>query len=236
MSRPTSGADFPQSWLKKPDAGEKSPTDMGTEATQLMLATKGGDAAAFDSLVARLKGRAFFVAHSLVGSREDAMDLAQESFMKVFRARETFRDGEPFLPWFHRILRNTCYSHLRKRGRLRKVSLSASRPGHEDEGDWVLADPKALDPSAALEAQEQGAAFRSALELLSARDREILSLRHHRDLSYKEIADSLGIPQGTVMSRLFHARRRLRESLENSMGSSPAATGQEIESLGGEPS
>ncbi len=234
MSEPNDKEKIPESWLKKTAAGENSATDMGTEATRLMMATKGGDTAAFDSLVTRLRGRAFYVAHSLVGSREDALDLAQESFMKVFRARETFRDGEAFLPWFHRILRNTCYSHLRKRGRLRKVSLSGNRPGAEDEGDWVLADPKAKLPSAALEAQEQTATFQDALEQLSARDREILSLRHHKELSYKAIAESLGIPQGTVMSRLFHARRRLREHLEGALDSRPEAAGTEIQSLGGD--
>ncbi|MFT7486061.1 MAG: RNA polymerase sigma-70 factor (ECF subfamily) [Candidatus Paceibacteria bacterium] len=236
MSQRKETQKLPESWLKKPGAGEKAPTDMGTEATQLMMATKGGDAAAFDSLVAKLRSRAFYIAHSLVGSREDALDLAQESFMKVFRARETFRDGEPFLPWFHRILRNTCYSHLRKRGRLRKVSLSSQRPGAEDEGDWQLADPKSPAPSAAIEAKEQTDTFQAALAQLSARDREILSLRHHRELSYREISESLGIPQGTVMSRLFHARRRLRESLEFSFDSNPEAAGTEIQSLGGDPS
>ncbi len=234
MTEPEESQKLPESWLKKPAPKGKAGADMGTEVTELMMATKSGDAAAFDSLVAKLRNRAFFIAHSLVGSREDALDLAQESFMKVFRARETFRDGEPFLPWFHRILRNTCYSHLRQRGRLRKVSLSFRRAGAEDEGDWQLADPKSPAPSAELEAKEQTVTFQAALEKLSARDREILSLRHHKELSYKDIADSLGIPQGTVMSRLFHARRRLREFLEGSFDSNPEAAGTEIQSLGGD--
>ena len=199
---------------------------MNAEITQLMLATKAGDGKAFDSLVRSLRNRAFHVAHSLVGSREDAMDLSQEAFMKVFRARDTFRDGDPFLPWFHRILRNTCFSFLRRRGRLRKVSLSGGRrPGEEDDGDWDVVDEHTPAPSERLEAEERSSVFREALSRLSARDREILTLRHYRDLSYKSIADSLGIPQGTVMSRLFHARRRLRERLQDALDDTPDPPG-----------
>ncbi len=222
---------FSESWLKKPTEPSKAPADMGPETT-LMMATKAGDELAFNALVTKLRNRAFYIAQSLVGSREDAMDLAQETFMKIFKARETFRDGEPFLPWFHRILRNTCYSHLRKNGRLRKVSFSAKKPGSDREGDWELADPKADQAIDQLESKEQAQSFELAVQQLSSKDREILSLRHHRELSYKEIADSLGIPQGTVMSRLFHARRRLREHLEGLLEAGDRASGSEIQSLG----
>lgn len=204
--------DFPLAALKKEPASEKGAATM-TETTRLMLAVKAGDGPAFAELEQHLRGRAFRIAHALVGSREDALDLAQETFLKVFRARETFREGEPFLPWFHRILRNTCFSFLRERGRLRARSLSAGRPGaDEDEADFDLADDEP-GPAAGLLSDERAEAFRAAFATLSARDREIITLRHFQDLSYRQIADSLGIPQGTVMSRLFHARRRLREKL-----------------------
>ncbi len=203
------GAGIPAAWLKAGAEPEYGGASMALESTRLMLAAKQGDRQAFDALVETLRGRAFHVARSLVGSREDALDLSQEAFLKVFRARETFREGEPFLPWFHRILRNTCFSFLRQRGRLKKLSLSA---GAEDEGDWELAD-EGPAPDANLEADERARAFRVALGRLSAKDREILVLRHFEELTYRELAEALGIPEGTVMSRLFHARRRLRERL-----------------------
>lgn len=211
MSSPEQdGAEIPRGWLKTGDGTAYGGASMGLESTRLMLAAKAGDREAFDTLVETLRSRAYHVARSMVGSSDDALDLSQEAFLKVFRARETFREGEPFLPWFHRILRNTCFSFLRTRGRLRRVSLSG---GAEDEGDWELADDDAPPPSAALEADERAGAFRAALALLTARDREILVLRHYQELSYRELAEALDIPEGTVMSRLFHARRRLRERL-----------------------
>jgi RNA polymerase sigma-70 factor (ECF subfamily) len=185
---------------------------MQADATRLMTAAKQGDREAFDRLVESLRGQAFRLAVSLVGSREDAMELSQEAFLKTYRARASYRDGEPFLPWFHRILRNCCYSFLRKRGRLRKTSLSARAAGAEDEGDWEIAD-EGPAPHDAVLADERAQLFWRAFRTLSARDREILTLRHFQELSYQEIADTLSIPIGTVMSRLFHARRRLRETL-----------------------
>jgi RNA polymerase sigma-70 factor, ECF subfamily len=183
------------------------------EATQLMGRVRGGEDEAFDELVRRLRDRAFHVARALVGSREDAMELTQEAFLKVYRARATYREGDPFLPWFHRILRNTCYSFLRKTGRLKKRSLSGGGPGRdEDEADWELADD-APAPDAGLLADERARAFWRAFRRLSGRDREILGLRHFDEMAYKEIARALEIPEGTVMSRLFHARRRLRDEL-----------------------
>lgn len=204
---------FRQAPLKTESEPEYAAPPMQCEATRLMMAVKQGDPKAFDELVESLRGRAFHVARSLVGSRDDAMELSQETFLKVYRARETFRDGEPFLPWFHQILRNTCFSFLRQNRRVRERSVSAHRPGaDEDEGDYEILDDEP-GPTAQIEADERANAFWEAFKTLGARDREILALRHFKELSYREIAQALSIPEGTVMSRLFHARRRLRESL-----------------------
>src|SRR5205814_5657122 len=100
----------------------------------------------------------------------------------------------------------------RERRRIR--SISDRGPGaDEDEGDFEIAD-ETPGPSAIVEGGERAQLFWSAFRTLGARDREILALRHFKELSYKEMAAALGIPEGTVMSRLFHARRRLRENLD----------------------
>lgn len=205
--------EFPGIPLKKRDPDEYGVESMQAEATRLMQRAKDGDRDAFDRLVEGLRGRAFAVAKSLVGSHEEALDLSQEAFLKTYRARATFKDGEPFLPWFHRILRNTCFSHLRKSKR--RNSRSLSQKGADDEEVAIdLVDERTPLPSESAERTERARLFWDSFQELSDRDREILGLRHFKDLPYQEIADALEIPVGTVMSRLFHARRRLRERLE----------------------
>lgn len=187
---------------------------MPCEATRLMLATKQGNKDAFDALQERVRAQAFRLAHAWVGSREDAMELTQEAFLKVYRARASFADGEPFLPWFHRILRNACFSFLRKERRIARHSLSQRNADGEDcPEDWELVDADAPHVSERLERADRAAQVQAALRTLSANDQEILCLRHEEELSYREIAQRLRVAEGTVMSRLFHARRRLKERL-----------------------
>lgn len=200
------------SQLKGSGKAEYLASAMQCETTQLMTAVKGGDFAAFDDLERTVRNRAFSMARSLVGSRDDALELCQEAFMKVFRARESYDPSQPFLPWFHRILRNTCFSFLRKSRRLRLQSTSVQNSEGE-EGQLVLEDQKGRSPSADLDEQERAGLFWNAYGSLSDRDREIITLRHFEELPYKEIAEMLSIPEGTVMSRLYHARRRLREGI-----------------------
>lgn len=199
--------------LKKRADGEYG-EDVEARASAWMTRAKQGDEAAFDALTRALGERALRLAQGWVGSREDALELAQEAFLKTYRARDTFRDGEPFLPWFHRILRNTCYSFLRGKKRLTPRSLSAPEEG---ESDWDIADDETTDPGTALEQSERAQVFWTAFKKLSARDREILALRHFEELPYADIARALEIPEGTVMSRLFHARARLRRALEGKL-------------------
>ena len=194
----------------KEAAAREYGAEMEARTSAWMTRAKHGDPAAFDELTHALRNRAFQLARGWVGSREDALELAQEALLKTYRARDTYRDGEPFLPWFHRILRNTCYSFLRQSKRLRKRSLSAGR--EEDEPDWEIEDDDP-GPTDGVGEEERRSAFWKGFRRLSARDREILGLRHFQELSYSEIARVLEIPEGTVMSRLFHARARLRSAL-----------------------
>jgi RNA polymerase sigma-70 factor (ECF subfamily) len=175
-----------------------------------MTQVKAGDPAAFDELVAAVTPRGRSVAYTLVGSSEDAHDLVQESLTKIYAARASFRDGEPFLPWFHRILRNASISFLRKQGRAKTRSLTSTRD--DDGADWEI-ESKDLQPHEQLQSQDTKTRVRAALDTLPLKHREILTLRHFEDLSYAEISAHLGIPEGTVMSRLYHARRRLAERL-----------------------
>lgn len=189
------------------DAYER--VQMQCEATQLMTAARTGSVEAFETLFEMVRGNAFHAARSLVGSNEDARDLTQEAFLKAYKARASYDPKQPFLPWFHRILRNTCFSFLRKRGRLREQSMNRMND-HGEEREWDVVDENVADPSDGLVLAEREDTFSKALDKLSAKDREILVLRHYQELSYKDIAAALSIPEGTVMSRLFHARKRLK--------------------------
>jgi RNA polymerase sigma-70 factor (ECF subfamily) len=217
-------ADFGDVPLKAGE-GRAYGAEMEARASAWMTAAKRGDPGAFDELTSALRNRAFLLARSWVGSREDALELAQEAFLKTYRARDTYRDGEPFLPWFHRILRNTCFSFLRQSKRLSARSLSAGR--EEGEADWDIADEDSTAPEDGVGDAERRDAFWRGFKRLSARDREILGLRHFQELSYSEIARVLAIPEGTVMSRLFHARARLRAALAGYFEDRAGATRRE---------
>ena len=196
---------------KLPERAYAAVSSMQAETTALMVRAKQGDRDAFDQLALRVRGLAFRVAQSLVGSREDALDLSQEALMRTYRARESYHDGEPFLPWFQRILRNTCYSWLRKHRKLRSHSIHAQ--SDDEDAEWELADDDESCPSDPAVRGERARIFWSAFRKLAPREREILALRHFQDFSYQQIAESLAIPIGTVMSRLFYARQSLREAL-----------------------
>jgi RNA polymerase sigma-70 factor (ECF subfamily) len=172
---------------------------------ETLVAWKNGDVGAFERIVRITMKRAYAMALGLLGNAEDAWDLSQESFMAVHRARKSFDVDRPFFPWFYRVLRNRCLNYLKKRARRREVSLDVveERAGRGSPDDRLLK-------------KERVDAVWKALFALSAEHREIIVLRNFQELSYDEISRVLGIPEGTVMSRLYYARRALLEALRES--------------------
>lgn len=179
---------------------EQSDADLASKA-------KRGNIDAFGELVERYKERAYMIALGFVGSPDDAMDLSQEAFVKAFKGMRTFKDGADFYPWFYAVLRNTCFNFLRRRKTRRESSLDAAQ-----EYGFDVADV-APDPSTTLERKEMRALVRAEIDKLAPVHKEILLLRHFELLSYKEMADVLGCPIGTVMSRLYAARQALKVRL-----------------------
>jgi len=174
-----------------------------TDDLELARKAKHGDVQAFGLLVERYKERAFMTALGLVGSPEDAMDLSQDAFVKAFRNMRSYKEHLSFYPWFYAILRNTCFSFLRRRKIRKESSLDAARDVGFDVPD------RAERPDAALERREKRQLVLQGIRELDPAHREILLLRHYEDLTYKQIAEILGCPIGTVMSRLYAARRAL---------------------------
>ncbi|ANM29966.1 hypothetical protein ABI59_10880 [Acidobacteria bacterium Mor1] len=179
------------------------------EEQDLVRRVSGGDARAFATLVDRYMRRAYYAALALVGSHEDALDLSQDAFARAYNARDRLDPERPFYPWFYAILRRLCFNHNRDR-RSRRTKL-------QNAADWLVtqaADRTTRDPSKLLEREETIRRVREAMEALADREREVLVLKEFEGLRYREIAELLEIPIGTVMSRLYTARKRLAAVLE----------------------
>ncbi len=181
-----------------------------SESDELLVRRiRDGDTPAFGTLVERYMRRAYYAALGLVGSHEDALDLSQEAFVRAFRARHRLDPERPFYAWLYQILRRLCFNYVRDR-RTRRRGIEAASPWLVDQ-----ATARNLDnPQKTLEREEARRAVKQALESLPDRDREILVLKEFEGLRYREIAELIDIPMGTVMSRLYSARRRLAGALE----------------------
>lgn len=175
----------------------------------LVLRAQRGERAAFGELVTRYMQRAYYTALGLVGNHDDALDLSQEAFARAFRARATIDADRPFFPWLYQIIRRLCFNHARDE-RLHRRKL-------ETAGSW-LADAtmgaRPPSPEEEVERAELRERVGAAIDRLPEREREALVLREFEELRYREIAELLGIPIGTVMSRLYRARRSLAAEIE----------------------
>jgi RNA polymerase sigma-70 factor (ECF subfamily) len=185
--------------------GGRVPLDEAATVT----AAQRGDRAAFGRLVRTYQRRAYAAAYDLVRNRDDALDLAQESFARAYRAMGRFDTQMPFYPWLYRIIRNTCLNHLKKRQRHGETSLDGLMESGFDARD------QGRTPTHQAELEDLRRAVQEAMTHLNPEHREILRLRHFLEMSYHEIAQYLGIPAGTVMSRLYAARQSLRQEIES---------------------
>jgi len=146
----------------------------------------------------------------MVGSREDALDLSQEIFLKVFGALHRFNPEFRFSTWLFRIAGNAAIDHLRKR-KPRTIPLETTdSDGHVSSPEYKSSD---LDPFGRLRNTERGDAIARAIADLPAEFRELIALRHFTGLSYEEIAEIKNMPLGTVKNKLFRARAVLKERL-----------------------
>lgn len=169
---------------------------------------QNGSKQAYGYLVNRYAKRAYYTALGLVGSHDSAMDLSQDAFVRAFRRISSFKPGSRFYTWYYRILRNLCLNYIRDKNRHAR-SFSEYDAGILE----TISDPNA-DFSSRIEQKEQQSALWKALSQLKREEREIIVLKDFQNLSYKEIAECLNCPQGTVMSRLYHARQALKAAVE----------------------
>jgi RNA polymerase sigma-70 factor, ECF subfamily len=179
------------------------------EEKEIIRKVQYGDVAAFEDLVNAYKQKAYYVALGFVGNHEDALDLSQDAFVKAFKAIKTFDLNSPFFPWFYKIIKNHCLNYIKKNQRVRNDSLEEM-----EEETFVQFEDDKPTPRDQYEESETRLQLWRAIDRLKPDFREIIIMKHFHNLSYKEIAEALNIPIGTVMSRLFNARQELRELMK----------------------
>jgi RNA polymerase sigma-70 factor (ECF subfamily) len=172
-----------------------------------IAAAKAGDHDAFNQLVLRYQTLAYTVAYRILGHRRSAEDATQEAFLSAYRAIRRFQRGS-FKAWLLRIVTNACYDQLRA---LRRCPVDAYITP-DAESCARMADP-CESPQAYVERRELGQVIQHGLDTLPPAQRFVVVLADMEELEYKEIAHVLGIPMGTVKSRLNRGRRRLRNYL-----------------------
>jgi RNA polymerase sigma-70 factor (ECF subfamily) len=185
------------------------------QVATLVQRARAGDVAAFEALIEPHIGRLYSYLARMVGDPFEAEDLTQEAILRAHRAIGSFRGGATFQTWLYRIGTNIAVDALRRRGRLKARVTSLDDPLQAEEGLVAreVRDPQ-RDPQELAEAAELTGRVQQAIAQLTPKLRAVVLLFDMQGLSYEEIAEALRLPLGTVKSRLFNARSRLKELLE----------------------
>jgi RNA polymerase sigma-70 factor (ECF subfamily) len=178
--------------------------------TELLQRYDAGERSALDELFRRYRQLAYRVAYRLLGHEADALDAVQEGFVKVLTRLESFQGRSTFKTWLLRVVSNAALDLGRQRGRRELLSLDVPENG---EQDW-LPQPGIEDPALGLERADLRHLLDQALAALPESQRRTFVLHADAELSYREVAEVMGISIGTVMSRLFYARQKLRAYLQ----------------------
>jgi len=206
---------------KSEEAQEGSPSKGDHDLVQRVQA---GDTAAFRALFDKYHRRAFAVAMGVVKNQDDALAAVQEAFVKVHKNIHKFQGSSSFYTWLYRIVMNVSIDHVRRTSRRKSLDFDERALHEESEvaGDGALV-PSVTDanPGKAALRRELGGAIQAALQELPEHHRAVIVLREIEGMSYEEMAEALEVPKGTVMSRLFHARKKMQAAL------APYLTGEE---------
>ncbi len=197
-------------------AAATTPNEDALPDIELVRRSQAGDNRAFDTLVTRYRGKVYAMSYHLVQNETEAWDLSQEAFIKAWRALPGCKGDSAFYTWLFRITHNVAYDWLRKKKiRAEGGEFDDSRADH---GIAVGAEtaPRAVPaPDTALKQAELGQRIRNAIGELSPDHQQVVLLREIEGLSYEEIAQAMRCSIGTVMSRLFYARKKLQEILHD---------------------
>lgn len=201
---------------------EVSTTESGTQISlrdpdvRLMLRAKEGDDSAFEELVVNYQDRLVHIFYLLVGSQETAEDLAQETFLRIYRSRHGYLPTAKFSTWLFKIANNLASNSRRSKGRRKEVDINAgenaSGPRTEEE---LVAEKSALMPTRQYDRKEMEQVVQSALGCLNERQRVAVLLHKFEEMSYADIGATMDLTEAAVKSLLSRAREALRVKLEN---------------------
>ncbi len=183
------------------------------EDLALVELAQKGDRRAFRKLVERHQRRAFAIAFGLVRDEDDAREIVQEAFLRVYRNLERFKGGSSFFTWLYRIVTNLAIDLMRKPAR-REAELH-DEPQIADDADAFpfVSSIDGADPVDAIRRREIGGRIQQALDALPPYHRAVILMREVEGMSYQEMAEAMQVSKGTIMSRLFHARQKLQRAL-----------------------
>jgi RNA polymerase sigma-70 factor (ECF subfamily) len=195
----------------KNDPDKKARAEQKKRDLELVKKARSGDRKAYGTLVDLYQRRVYAIAFGILRNREDAWDAAQEAFVKAYKNLDRFEGTSAFYTWLYRITYNLSIDHLRSRKRRDTVDLDENRKlesALQKAGHQVHEHPDEM-----ADRKELSRVLQEAMQKLTDKHRAIIVLREVEGLSYEEMADVLGISKGTVMSRLFHARKNLQALL-----------------------
>lgn len=198
-----------------PNASNPLNTDgEAVDVPRLVQLAKDGDEAAFGALMQAYYTRVYGLLKGIVRHEDDARDLSQQVWVKVWNKLDSFKGDSDFYTWLYRVATFAGLDFVRKRKRQREVELSEAMEPNRD-ADAVLPPSLTSRPDSAAQTAEIQTVFERALETLSPEHRTALMLREVEGLSYDEIAQVTGCRRGTVMSRIFYARKSIQEQLKD---------------------
>ena len=171
-----------------------------------------GDESAFEELVKKYQQKVYAIAFGIAHNQQDALDITQEVFIKIYRKLKNFRGASSFYTWLYRITANLSIDFQRRRKKVTQVDFD-EKILEEPTLEARMGEDKKYDPSEILERKEIHGAILKAIEMLPEDQRTAVVLRELENLSYKEIAEAMNCSLGTVMSRLHYGRKKLQETL-----------------------
>ena len=201
---------------------------MATDDLTLVKRVRGGDQRAFKLLVERYQRKVYAVALGMLKDKEEAMDVSQEAFVKVYKYLDHFKGDASFYTWLYRITVNICIDVIRKRQSAggEAVEFDETMPMDVSEANiGALGSRLGTNPQKSALRRELAEKIQEALATVPEKHRAILLLREIEGMSYEDLSRTLDIPKGTVMSRLFHARAKVQKILSQYLELDEAKSG-----------